>query len=412
MEKKLTKFSGGIEMKVLLVDDELPKIREIMKVIMEVDGISDSMIDYSVETNDAREKLQNSIYDLLILDLNMPERLVEDNDEDAGAALVDELIGVMSYKKPTEIVVLSAYDECENNFMKERYRNAFIMLRYDETSLVWSTKLKAIVEYRLLYSLQMQEHEMIDVAIISTVPVETEAVKKLCASWNKESFSDDVNTYYVGTLSEGEKSKKVVTVQSTDMGMVAAALTTLNLSKHYKPRYIIIVGIAAGVGEHEFGDILIPREIWNYSSGKYCGKDDNLIFKPDPKVIQLNAKILELIRQDYSEVLLKIKKMWPEKMNGEINICDSPMACGTAVVANRKLVEDHIIAHFRKSGGLDMETYGVFFAARSMCDSQPIAICIKSVSDFADDNKGDGYQPYAAYTSANFAKHLILNVLK
>lgn len=399
-------------MKILLVDDEISKIREIMKVIMEVDGINESMIDYSVETNDARIKLQNFIYDLLILDLNMPERLVEDNDEDAGAALVDELIGVMSYKKPAEIVVLSAYDECENNFLKERYRNAFIMLRYDETSVVWSTKLKAIVEYRLLYSLQMREHEMIDVAIISTVPVETKAVKKLCTSWNKESFSDDVNTYYVGTLSEGGKSKEIVTVQSTDMGMVAAALTTLNLSKHYKPRYIIIVGIAAGIGEHGFGDILIPREIWNYSSGKYCEKDDDLVFKPDPKVIQLDARILELVRQDYSEVLLKIKKMWPEKMSSEINICDSPMACGTAVVANRKLVEEHIVAHFRKSGGLDMEAYGVFFAARTMCDSQPIAICIKSVSDFADDNKGDGYQPYAAYTSANFAKHLILNVLK
>lgn len=399
-------------MKILLVDDELPKIREIMKVIMEVDGINESMIDYSVETNDAREKLQNSIYDLLILDLNMPERLMDDTDENAGAALVDELIGVMSYKKPIEIVILSAYDECENDFMKERYRNAFIMLRYDESSMVWSTKLKAVIEYRLLYSLQMQEHEMIDVAVISTVPVETEAVKKLCTSWSKESFPDDVNTYYIGTLSDGEKSKKVVTVQSTDMGMVAAALTTVNLSKHYRPRYIIIVGIAAGIGEHEFGDILIPSEVWNYSSGKYCGKGDDLVFKPDPKVLQLDARILGLIRQDYSEVLLRIKKMWPEKMNSEISICDSSMACGTAVVANKKLVEDHIIAHFRKSGGLDMEAYGVFFAARSLCDSQPIAICIKSVSDFADDDKGDGYQPYAAYTSANFAKYLILSVLK
>lgn len=399
-------------MKILVVDDNLLKIREIMKVIMAVDGVNERMIDYSVETNDARVKLQNSIYDLLVLDLNMPERLVDDTDESAGADLVDELVGALSYKKPIEIVVLSAYDECENNFVKEKYRNAFIMLRYDESSEVWSTKLKAIVEYRLLYSRQMQEHEMIDVAIISTVPVETEAVKKLSTSWIKELFADDVNTYYIGTLSDGEKSKKVVTVQSTDMGMVAAALTTMNLSKHYRSRYIIIVGIAAGIGEHEFGDILIPREVWNYSSGKYCEKDDELVFKPDPKVIQLDARILELIRQDYSEVLLKIKKMWPIKMGSEISICDSPMACGTAVVANKKLVEDHIIAHFRKSGGLDMEAYGVFFAARSMCDSQPTAICIKSVSDFADNDKGDGYQPFAAYTSANFAKHLILNVLK
>lgn len=399
-------------MKILLVDDNLTKIREIMKIIMEVDGINQDMIEYSVETNDAREKLRKVEYDLLILDLNMPEHIVDGMDENAGAALVDELIEVISYKKPTEIVVLSAYDECEDTFVKESYRNAFTMLHYDESSVVWSTKLKAIVEYRLLYSLQMHEQEMIDFAIISTVPVETEAVKKMCTSWKMESFEDDVNTYYVGTLIDGDKTQKVVTVQSSDMGMVSAALSTMNLSKHYRPRYIIIVGIAAGIGEHNFGDILIPREVWNYSSGKYCGKGDDLVFKPDPKVIQLDAKTLELVRQDYSEVLLKIRKAWSEKMTNEIDICDSPMACGTAVIANKKLVEDQIVAHFRKSGGLDMETYGVFFAARSLCDLQPIPICIKSVSDFADDDKGDGYQPYAAYTSANFAKYLILNVLK
>ena len=399
-------------MKILLVDDNLAKIREIMKIIMEVDGINQDMIEYSVETNDAREKLQKEEYDLLVLDLNMPEHIVEGMDENAGAELVDELIEVISYKKPVEIVVLSAYDECENTFVKESYRNAFTMLHYDESSAVWSTKLKAIVEYRLLYSLQKQKQEVIDFAIISTVSVETEAVKKMCTSWKKESFEDDVNTYYVGTLIDGDKTQKVVTVQSSDMGMVSAALSTMNLSKHYRPRYIIIVGIAAGIGEHNFGDILIPREVWNYASGKYCGKGDDLGFKPDPKVIQLDAKTLELVRQDYSEVLLKIRKAWPEKMPNEIDICDSPMACGTAVVANKKLVEDQIIAHFRKSGGLDMETYGVFFAARSLCNLQPIPICIKSVSDFADDDKGDGYQPYAAYTSANFAKHLILNVLK
>ena len=126
MEAKLTKNFGVFEIKILLIDDNLSNIREIMKVIIEVDGINESMIDYSIEINNAREKLQNSIYDLLILDLNMPERLVDDNNENAGAALVDELIGTISYKKPTEIVVLSAYDECEDNFVKEKYRNAFI----------------------------------------------------------------------------------------------------------------------------------------------------------------------------------------------------------------------------------------------------------------------------------------------
>lgn len=398
-------------MKILLVDDNVGKIQKIMKVIMEIDGVDQNMIEYSVEANDARQKLQISVYDLLILDLNMPECLIDDPVENAGATLVDEILEIEYYKKPDEIVVLSAYDECEKSFMKESYRNAFIMLRYDEASVVWSTKLKAIVEYRLLHSKQFKMHENIEFAIISTVSVETEAVKKLSLEWEEETFTDDVNTYYVGNLYEGKKCKKVVTVQLSDMGMVSAAVSTMNLAKHYNPRYMIIVGIAAGIGEHNHGDILIPKEVWNYSSGKLCEKDGEFLFKPDPKVIPLDAKILELIRKDYSEVLLKIKKEWPGRIENYINICDLPMACGTMVVANKELVEEHIIAHFRKSSGLDMESYGVFFAARSLCDSHPIAICIKSISDFADNDKGDSYQPYASYVSANFTKHLILNVL-
>lgn len=411
MEKKSEKTFGGIIMKILLVDDNVSKIQKIMKVIMEVEGISQDMIDYSVEANDARQKLQRSAYDLLILDLNMPECLVEEADENAGATLVDELLGIEYYKKPTQIVVLSAYDECEEAFIKESNRTGFIMLRYDESSVVWSIKLKAILEYRLLYSQQNKVHEDIEFAIISTVPVETEAVRNLCPEWEEESFRDDVNTYYVGELRDGEKCKNVVTVQSTDMGMVSAAITTMNLAKHYNPKYVIIVGIAAGIGEHNYGDILIPKEVWNYSSGKICEKEKEFLFKPDPKVIPLDAKVLELVRKDYSEVLLKIKKAWPCRIDSYINICDYSMACGTMVVANKKLVEDHITAHFRKSGGLDMESYGVFFAARSLCDSHPIPICIKSVSDFADNDKGDNYQPYASYISANFTKYLILNVL-
>ncbi len=76
---------------------------------------------------------------------------------------------------------------------------------------------------------------------------------------------------------------------------------------------------------------------------------------------------------------------------------------------NRK--QRRILAHFRKSGALDMESYGVFFAAKSLSETKPIAICIKSISDFADSEKVDGFQPYAADTSASFDKYLIMRYL-
>lgn len=58
-----------------------------------------------------------------------------------------------------------------------------------------------------------------------------------------------------------------------------------------------------------------------------------------------------------------------------------------------------------------MESYGMFYATNYGLDSGTIPICLKSISDFADEKKGDGYQKYAAYTSAGFARYLIESVL-
>lgn len=58
-----------------------------------------------------------------------------------------------------------------------------------------------------------------------------------------------------------------------------------------------------------------------------------------------------------------------------------------------------------------MESYGVCFASRAISAETVKHIIIKSVSDKADKAKNDGYQKYASFTSAQFAKYLIENIL-
>ena len=48
-----------------------------------------------------------------------------------------------------------------------------------------------------------------------------------------------------------------------------------------------------------------------------------------------------------------------------------------------------------------MECYGLFAAAFRAPIPRPTPIAFKSVCDFADPDKNDGDQAYAAYTSAN-----------
>ncbi len=66
-------------------------------------------------------------------------------------------------------------------------------------------------------------------------------------------------------------------------------------------------------------------------------------------------------------------------------------------------VVEMIRSQHRETVGVEMEAYG--FAAASSLSGKvaPKWIVIKSVCDFADPEKNNGWQKYAAYTSAPFA---------
>ena len=57
------------------------------------------------------------------------------------------------------------------------------------------------------------------------------------------------------------------------------------------------------------------------------------------------------------------------------------------------------------------ENHGLYYAASQAKRPKPIPICIKAISDFANKDKSDDHQEYAAYVSATFMKHFVQNVL-
>ena len=51
--------------------------------------------------------------------------------------------------------------------------------------------------------------------------------------------------------------------------MTAAALTSLKLISAFRPRYIAMIGIAAGIrGRCQLGDIVVADPGWDWGSGK------------------------------------------------------------------------------------------------------------------------------------------------
>lgn len=406
-------------MKILLVDDESNKLKKIMQVLTSIEGLKQTDITHVLELNAAKRELTKDIYDFMILDLNIPEVLGEDPINTAGIDFIDEIISVDKYIKPTQIIILTAFDELENKFSELQDKLAFQVLKYEESSTRWSDVIRAKVEYALLleknYTSPLIENNF-DVAIITAVKTETDAVKNLCDNWIKELITGDPTYYYTNKLGSELKPLKIVTAQQSEMGMAAAAALTTRLINNFKPKYIIMVGIAAGIDtEYNFGDIIIPSEVWNYSNGKYIQdkeKDSLISFSPDPKSIPLNPEIKELVSQDFSHTLFSIKRECQGAPQHDLQVICGPMACGSAVVANREIIETLVKSHSRKTVGLDMESYGVFYASHYINSQKTIPIVIKSICDFADAKKGDNYQKYAAETSAKFMKFLIESELK
>ena len=87
------------------------------------------------------------------------------------------------------------------------------------------------------------------------------------------------------------------------------------------------------------------------------------------------------------------------------------MASVPAVIASKEELEK-VKVHARKLLGIEMEAYGMFYAADNAISPRPkIVASLKSVSDYATKKKNDKFQDYASYTSSALLKYIVQNYL-
>lgn len=261
-----------------------------------------------------------------------------------------------------------------------------------------------------------------DVAIITATDIEEIYVKKL-SRWTEKKFDHDSTYFYFANVySEEGEMIRIVTARQNQMGMTAAAALTMKMIYHFRPKIIITVGIAAGIkGRVKFGDIIIPSEVWDYSSGKHVEENyqgiKKVVFQPDSRQYSLDVNVFANASKDYGQILMQIKDNWLKYEKSvafakmEIKIHCSPMACGPSVVQTEEIIKELILPHKRKTIAIDMESYAVFYAAINAHSPKPIPICIKSISDFANHQKNDKYQRIAAFNSSQFMLHWITHGL-
>ncbi|MGO8672364.1 MAG: hypothetical protein ACLQVD_13490 [Capsulimonadaceae bacterium] len=243
-----------------------------------------------------------------------------------------------------------------------------------------------------------------DLAILTAVDVEYEQLRRafpeLC---NHGSEARCVSGIVDGLT--------VIACQQHQMGMPAAAATAMQMIHEHRPRYVAMTGITAGIkGKTELGTIVVADPSFDYGSGKIVAGTDEAQSGSGPtapstvggQTVKTSEPRFELeIRQErLAHLLLDVvhrleqddqllSKIHDEFMSASglphpgnpPRVVVGPVASGAAVVADRELVERIRARQERKLVGIEMEVYGMMYAARFCSVPQPrAAVAVKAVS--------------------------------
>lgn len=251
--------------------------------------------------------------------------------------------------------------------------------------------------------------ERVFAAFIYVTETEHDGVMRMF-DWQERRYDGDNQLYLEAEMPKGDHTVKVVATKQDEMGMTAAATNAMKVIERYRPMYLIMPGIAAGLGEETaedqlYGDVLLADAVWDYSCGKYVRPEDAEIrfgdigFIPKPAIAVVDEKLIPLFKQA------------AKAEDNECHVHIGHIACGHSVVANRTLLDKQINGQFAATKGLEMESYGIVYAATHASEPRPYPIIAKSVCDFANEVKSDNYQKFAAFTSCEFCRYLCEKIL-
>jgi nucleoside phosphorylase/CheY-like chemotaxis protein len=405
---------------ILLVEDDQEKARAIAEAILTVAGVEFDAITHVQSVVDAKRELQRRRFDLLLLDINLPTRI--DRPVKVGAGLdVLRAIGDGSGRchAPTYVIGLTAHESGFSGASEEFSKALWKLVQFAPDSAAWRDPVLAAVAFvRDTMGPPFRTdgatfHCTLGV-VVGLEDIELDSIKALDGSIEPLKVAHDPTRYFRGVLRDERGYVDVIIAAAPRMGLVDSAVAATRLVETFRPRYLAMTGICAGVREKtDLGDIIIADPCWDWGSGKLTAEEEKERFKAAPYQIRLDASLRSAARDlcDDEAWLQGLYVNWAGgRPDNHPKASIGPVASGASVL-QRKASMDAIREQHKNLFGVEMEIYAVMNAALLASEPRPIPIGIKAVCDFGEEDKGDKVQRYAAYLSANFLKELALRVM-
>ena len=400
-------------MKILIADDEPGRYRRLLPALEAV-GIAQDHVEFARDAREAEEMIERTRYDLLILDIVIPYRPTDEGNSQNSLDLLFSLSAGDPVNRPRHVVGITADDAAAIRAADDFNALTWAIVRYSPSDDEWVSKIIACARYLLgdAAPAEISKAPKVDVVIICALPSpELEQVLALPWNWDpKPTMLPDATFVHHGSFHAlGGQQFTVAAAHASRMGMVSSALLSASLIQHFRPRLIAMTGICAGVrGKVDLGDVLLADPSWDFQSGKRVKIEDASRLSGRAHQLPAPERVRRLC-QELNRLKTPVQTLceaFGERPRDAV-LKPGPVACGSAVLADgfsigeiKEKQQDDMI-------GVEMEIYGLYAAAKAAAEPQPLAFALKGVCDFADAEKGDDAQDYAAYMSAGVLRVLL-----
>jgi nucleoside phosphorylase len=253
----------------------------------------------------------------------------------------------------------------------------------------------------------MENQQSTDVVIITALDKERDAVLRYLDS--PQQIQSKNRIVYKSNLphDNADSFYQVVLLCLNNMGNVSAGIATTQAIDVWNPSLIMLVGITGGIengDERYLGDLVAAEQIVGYEAGKLTDAGAERRYD----VLRSTHTFVEAARNFPDEKWVLAPTIpRPDGKDGRVipKIHWGIVASGEKVIADTKTVPE-LQNIWAKLVGIEMEGYGTALAAYT-AESRPDFFMVKGICDWANPDKNDKWQKYAADVAAVFVINLL-----
>ena len=383
----------GMNPSILVVDDDVGKVDRIVRLLVQV-GVRDEDVLTVRDAAAARRALGSRHFDLMLLDVLLPVREGSQPHGDVSVELLRQIVEDNTVHSPSHIVAVTAEPGAARDH-QEGFRDLVTqVLHVGPGDSEWERSLSLLIQ-RLRRGNARDAYEC-DIAIVTALrSPELEPVLSLEGSkWGPEESIARGVVARTGSLLVGGNSWKAVCAHAPQVGSVAAFHVCMAVTSHFRPKVLAMVGICGGIASDiRLGDVVIATSSWDWQSGKW-DQERGLLFEGTQRHIA--PELLSVAHG--TDLTMAHREFVGEKPDYVPGARAAPMVSGSSVISNGNL-HTLLRAQHRKIAAVDMECFGVYFAAGVSETPFPMPVCIKSISDLADSQKDDKYHKFCSAMS-------------